>query len=205
VVSRASTSTLSTTGLSTTTACATTSEPECLEGQGDTSRITSSSAGQFIRGTSGRPVDGRLVALIAVAVAALAAGVLTLYFATSALRSDTARARLTAQGRPVEAVVTSCDAVSSGIGQLVQFYDCYGSYSIAGRAYEALIVGERSQLSPGEVIGAVGTPGPAPLLALPGSIPRSGVDWLPATASGCVTACLGLTSLSLLLRRRRLA
>lgn len=162
-------------------------------------------AGQFIRGTSGRPADGRLVALIAVAVAAVAGGILTLYFATSALGSQTARARLASQGRPVEVVVTSCEAVSSGIGQLVQFYDCYGSYSIAGRTYEALIAGERSQLSPGQTLAAVGTPGPAPFLALPGGVPASGADWLPATATACVSGCLGLTSLSLWLRRRRLA
>ncbi len=143
------------------------------------------------------------MAVIAVAVAALASGILTVYFATSALRSGSVGARLASHGKPVEAVVTRCEAVSSGIGQLVQFYDCYGSYSVAGRTYEALIGGERTQLSPGDTLQAVGTSGPTPLLALPGSIPRSSFDWLPAAVSGGITAWLGLTSLFLWLRRRR--
>ncbi len=168
-----------------------------------TTNPATTTADQFIRGTTGRAADGRLVAVIAVAVAALASGILTVYFATSALRSGSVGARLASQGKPVEAVVTRCEAVSSGIGQLVQFYDCYGSYSVAGRTYEALIGGERTQLSPGDTLQAVGTSGPAPLLALPGSIPRSSFDWLPAAVSGGITAWLGLTSLFLWLRRRR--
>jgi hypothetical protein len=162
-------------------------------------------ARQFIRGDSGRAADGRLVAAVAVAVAALASGTLTLYLATSALHSGATGARFASQGTPVQVAVTGCEAVSSGIGQLVQFYDCYGSYSIAGRSYQAMIAGERAHLIRGEILKAVGTPGPVPLLALASSVPRSGVDWLPAAASGVVSSGLGLTSFLLWLRRRRSA
>jgi hypothetical protein len=96
--------------------------------------------------------------------------------------------------------VSGCTAISSGIGQLIQFYDCTGSYTLSGKRYEAPIRGERDSLPAGTVLDALAAPGSPPLVALPGTFSAGSEQWWPAFASAAATLVMSAL-LAWLLRR----
>lgn len=155
----------------------------------------------YIRGTSTPSLDGRHAGLVALTASTLALAALTVALAISAAGGNPANSALRSHGQPVKVTVTSCSAISSGIGQLIQFYDCNGSYTLDGKSYEAPIRGERNQIPVGAVLDAVAAPGYPPLLALPGTFSADSPQWWPTVASGI--AALTIAALTAWFWRRR--
>ncbi len=147
----------------------------------------------YIRGTAPPSIDGRRVAAVALILSTLALAALTVILSLSAARGNPANAALRSSGRPVKATVTGCTAISSGIGQLIQYYDCTGSFTLGGKREEATIRGERNQLPAGTVLDAVAAPGSPALLALPGTFDARPPQWWPVVVSGVAT--LGMSAL----------
>ncbi len=146
----------------------------------------------YIRGTSPPSIDGRRVAAVALILATLALAALTVILALSAARGNPANAALRSSGRSVKATVTGCSAISSGIGQLIQYYDCSGSFVLGGKRQEAPIRGERNQLPAGTVLDAVAAPGSPPLLALPGTFDAKPPQWWPVIVSAVATLVMSV-------------
>jgi hypothetical protein len=123
----------------------------------------------YIRGAGATRVDGRRVGwvLAAVVVAGLAVATVAMFLVTA---SDRSRAdRLRQHGVPVQATVTHCAGISSGIGMGVEYYECRATYTLAGDTAEAVLHGSRSQLPTGRVVDAVAVPGDPGSLSVPGA------------------------------------
>jgi hypothetical protein len=132
-----------------------------------------------------------LLALVAITIA------LTISAAHENARVDTVRHR----GVPVQVTVTGCQGISSGVGMGIEYWECRGTYSLAGRSYNEVIGGSRARLATGQVVPAVAVPGQPRLLSAAGSHS----DWKPYLAP-IVLGTLILSSLGVLLwwtKRRR--
>jgi hypothetical protein len=111
-----------------------------------------------------------LLAVVAIAIA------LSISAARENSRVDTVRH----QGVPVQVTVTGCQGISSGVGMGIEYWECRGTYSLAGRSYNAVIGGSRAHLATGQLVSAVAVPGQPRLLSA-GAAGRHS-DWKPYLA-----------------------
>ncbi len=111
-----------------------------------------------------------LLALLAITIS------LTISAATENSRVDTVRHR----GVAVPVTVTGCQEISSGIGMGIEYWECRGTYSLAGRSYNEVIGGSRARLPTGQIVPAVAVPGQPHLLSAPAAEPHS--NWKPYLA-----------------------
>jgi hypothetical protein len=100
-----------------------------------------------------------LVAVLVILVAS------TIVLAVSAATHNARLDRLRHQGVPVQVTVTGCSGVSSGIGMAIEYWECRGTYSLAGHSYNQMIGGSRALLQPGQQLPAVAVPGHPALLS----------------------------------------
>jgi len=127
-----------------------------------------------------------LLALVAITIA------LTISAARENARVDTVRHR----GVPVQVAVTGCQGISSGVGMGIEYWECRGTYRLAGNSYNEVIGGSRAHLATGQVVPAVAVPGQPHLLSVPAAGPHS--DWKPYLAP-IVLGALVVSSLVALL------
>ncbi|HMC40844.1 MAG TPA: DUF3592 domain-containing protein [Acidimicrobiales bacterium] len=155
----------------------------------------------YIRGAGAARVDPRrALRVLAVVVVLLLAAITVWQFATTA--SDRSRAaRLRNHGVAVQAAVTSCSGISSGIGMAVQYYVCQGSYQFGGASYTETIRGSRSLLRTGATLEARVVPGDPASLSLPSQAASTGGSWTGPTVLAVVTLA-GAAGLIVLWRRR---
>jgi hypothetical protein len=105
--------------------------------------------------------------------------------------SDSSKASLLRHhGVPVEATVTRCAGISSGVGMGVVYYQCWGSFSFGGPTFEEVIVGSRAQLSTGSTVAARVVPSRPGTLTLASAVPA-------ATTAGDFTAPIVVGALTL--------
>ena len=155
----------------------------------------------YIRGASATSVDPRRVAWVLGVLVVLSLVVGAIVFAVGASSNDSTTARLRHHGVPVEATVTSCTGISSGVGMGVEYYDCSGRYSLDGATFVEPIRGSRAQLPPGQQVAALAVPGDPASLALPGSAHSASTgSWATAAALGA--GALLVAAVLLVLRRR---
>jgi hypothetical protein len=132
-----------------------------------------------------------LLALVAIAIA------LAISAAHENSRVDTVRHR----GVPVQVAVTGCQGISSGVGMGIEYWECRGTYSLAGRSYNEVIGGSRARLATGQLVAAVAVPGQPRLLSVAAAGTHS--DWKPYLAPIVLGALIGLSLVALLWWTRR--
>jgi hypothetical protein len=98
---------------------------------------------------------GVLLALLTIIIA------LTISAARENARADTVRHR----GVPVQVSVTGCQGISSGIGMGIEYWECRGTYHLAGRSYNEVMGGSRAHLQDGQTVSATAVPGRPGLLS----------------------------------------
>lgn len=146
------------------------------------------SDGSYIRGGGGVRLNPAKVGWALAALALVGLIVSTVVLLWSAASNDARASRLRARGVPVEATVTSCAGISSGIGMAVEYYECRGRYTLAGTTQESVIRGSRRELSPGRSVAAVAVPGEPASLSLPGyGVSPSVGSYVPGIVVGSVT------------------
>lgn len=156
----------------------------------------------YIRGAPAATVDPRRVrrVLAYIVVLALAGSAIVLGLVSAS--NDSNASRLKHRGVPVQATVTRCLGVSSGIGMGVEYYSCSGSYTLNGQSFVEVIHGSRADLAPGTVVAALAVPGDPASLALPGSVHPAGIgSWVATSVLGAAAVAGGAGLL--IVRRRR--
>ncbi|HWE56027.1 MAG TPA: DUF3592 domain-containing protein [Acidimicrobiales bacterium] len=112
----------------------------------------------YIRGASTKRVDGRRVLLVlAWATAAVLLAVAT-YLTVETHQHNSGNAELRRHGVAVRVTVTGCQGISSGIGMGIEYWDCTGSFTLAGRSYSEVIHNSRTQRPTGATLDAVVVP-----------------------------------------------
>ncbi|HEY1486753.1 MAG TPA: DUF3592 domain-containing protein, partial [Micromonosporaceae bacterium] len=107
----------------------------------------------YVRGAAGAG-DPRRVLRVAATVAVLCLVVLTIALAVDAVSGYRRAERLVHNGVPVDATVTQCLGIASGTGITVSGYRCTGSFTLAGRPYDATIHGTSDRFDTGDVLVA---------------------------------------------------
>ena len=151
------------------------------------------------------PVNTRKV--VGVLVWLLVAGLLGLavYFAVSGSSGDSRLTLLRDRGVAVQATVTGCTAVSSGIGMGIEYWDCRALYDLGGRRFSAPLGGNRGLLDAGSTVAAVAVPGHPGLLWTAAGVRRgqsSTASYSAAVALGAAGVLVGAAR-GFAVRRRR--
>ena len=148
----------------------------------------------YIRAGGGVPVNTRRVAgvLVWLAVAALLGT--AAYLAASTAGRDSRLARLRDHGVAVQATVTSCTAISSGVGMGIEYWDCRATYDLGGGRFSAALGGNRKLIDAGTGVAAVAVPGDPGLLYTAASVRASngsGTGYVAAAVVGAAAVLLG--------------
>ena len=150
-----------------------------------------------------RKVVGVLVWLLVATLLGLA-----VYFALSGSSRDSRLTLLRDRGVAVQATVTGCTAVSSGIGMGIEYWDCRASYALGGHRFSAQLGGNRRLLDAGTAVAAVAVPGHPGLLWTAAGV-RSGqsstASYAAAVALGGAGVLVGAARAFVVRRRRRQA
>ena len=157
--------------------------------------------GNYIRGAGAARVDPRRVGWILAVATLTVLAVATVFLSISTASSNSDASSLRRDGVPVQATVTRCTGITSGIGMGVEYYECRGDYTLGGETFNEVIHGSRSQLPVGQAVSALAIPGKPSSLGLPGAAGSSG------GRSYAVPVGLGMVTVAgaagLLLWRRR--
>ena len=156
----------------------------------------------YIRGAPVATIDPKQVGRVLAYVAVLALAGSAIVLAVVSASNDSTASRLRSHGVPVQATVTSCLGISSGIGMGVEFYDCSGRYTLNGRSFVEVIHGSRADLAPGTEVAALAVPGDPVSLAIPGSVHSSNAGSWVATGVLGAAAVAGAAGLVVIRRRR---
>jgi hypothetical protein len=119
------------------------------------------------------PIDPGRVAAVLAGLAAAALVAVTAYLFFSAASRNAALDRLERFGVPVRATVTGCEGIGDGVGMGTQYYDCYGTWTLAGRSYQGLVHGSRTLRPAGQTLDALAVPGDPASLTVAGSASRA--------------------------------
>jgi hypothetical protein len=152
------------------------------------------SEGSYIRGASAVGIDSRRIGWILAVGAVVVLAVSTVLLLISALSSASAASRLRRDGVPVQATVTECTGVSSGIGMGIEFYTCRGSYALSGATFDEPILGSRALLRTGTTVAARVVPRDPATLTLTSAVPSSSggaAGYTAPIAVGAVTLASG--------------
>jgi hypothetical protein len=161
------------------------------------------SEGSYIRGAGAIAIAPRRLGSILGVGAVIVLAAITVLLVVLTASADSAAARLHRYGVPVQATVTSCTGISSGIGMGIEFYQCRGTFALAGATSEAQIQGSRTKLAAGTSVAALVVPGDPGTLTLARSARSSSggaSDYAGGISVGAVTVVAGA---GLLLWRRR--
>lgn len=162
--------------------------------------------GTYIRAGGGVQLNPRRLAgvLVWLLVATLAG--LAVYFAVAGARQNSQLKALRDKGVAVQATVTGCHSISSGVGMGIEYWQCTGSYSLGGRSFAGVINGSRKLLEMGTQVQAVAVAGRPDLLSTVSSVGRArgaGAQYGAAIGLGVAALVVGGGSLALVSRSRR--
>jgi hypothetical protein len=114
--------------------------------------------GSYIRGGGGVAVDAHRVIRVVVVFTLLALLAIAVLLAVAALRSNSRADRLKAHGVAVDVTVTSCLGEASGTGITVTGFKCDGMFTLGGRSYTEVIIGNSANHQAGDIVKAVTDP-----------------------------------------------
>lgn len=157
----------------------------------------------YIRGAPAGSIDPKRVGRVLAYVVVLALAGTAIGLALIGSSSDSTASRLKHRGVPVQATVTTCIGISSGIGMGVEYYNCSGRYTLNGQSFVEVIHGSRADLTAGTTVSALVIPGDPASLALPGSAHTSSSGAWIAAGVVAVAAGMGAGWLAILRIRRR--
>jgi hypothetical protein len=133
----------------------------------------------YIRAAGAVKVDAaRLVRGLAVAGLLLLV-VVAIALTVGAASQNTRLDKLRNHGVPVQAQVTGCLGISSGIGMAIEYWECRGTYTLGGHRYTEVIGGSRTHLADGQTLAAIAVPGDPTLLSTVASVARKSSSWTP--------------------------
>jgi hypothetical protein len=147
----------------------------------------------YLRGVRVADVDTGRVIRVLIAVGLVALVVLALILTVSAARQNSRLSTLRSRGVPVTVTVAGCLGISSGIGMAVEYWECRGTYTLAGQSYKEVIGGSRAHLREGQTVDAIAVPGDPGLLSTAAAATRKHSDWaayVTPIVLGGVTATL---------------
>jgi hypothetical protein len=133
----------------------------------------------YLRGVRVAEVDTGRVVRVLIAVCVVAVVILATILTISAARQNSRLSTLRSRGVPVTVTVTGCLGISSGIGMAVEYWECRGTYTLAGQSYTEVIGGSRARLREGQTVPAIAVPGDPALLSTAAVAARSHSDWSP--------------------------
>lgn len=131
---------------------------------------SSAGDGTYIRGGGGAAISPRLLAVVLLGVCVALLVAFAAYYGFAANRQSSDIAALRDRGVPVEATITGCVAVSSGVGMGIEYWQCHGSYTLGGRTFNEPLNGSRGFVETGRVVAAVAVPGDPGLLSTASSV-----------------------------------
>jgi hypothetical protein len=131
----------------------------------------------YLRGVRVAEVDTGRVVRVLIAVGLVALVVLAVILTISAARQNSRLSTLRSRGVPVTVSVTGCLGISSGIGMAVEYWECRGTYTLAGQSYTEVIGGSRAHLREGQTVAAIAVPGDPGLLSTAAAAARKHSDW----------------------------
>jgi hypothetical protein len=149
--------------------------------------------------------SGRVITVLsAVVLLVLVASAVAL--TVSAAGQNARLSNLRHHGVPVQATVTGCLGISSGVGMGIEYWECRGTYALGGHTYDEMIRGSRALLQPGQTVQAIAVAGEPTLLSTPAAAAENHSPWTPyitpmVLAAVAVLGALGLVVWSI--RRRR--
>jgi hypothetical protein len=133
-------------------------------------------AAGYIRGGGGI-VDTRRLFRVIVGSAIVALAVLVVVLTIEAVHKNSRIDSLQHRGVPVDVTVTSCFGILSGTGITVTSFQCSGSFDLAGRSYNAVIVGSNVNHAVGDVVKAVADPKHPTSISTPSSLVNAHSSW----------------------------
>jgi hypothetical protein len=170
---------------------------------------TPDGSSSYIRAGGGVDVrGGRVAAIVAVSCAIVLAAV-AVALAVGAAHRNARFAALRHNGVPVTATVTGCLAISSGVGMGIEYWQCRGDYTVAGRTYNEVIGGSRQLLERGQTVDAVASSAHPTVVATAAAVSKAGTSGtsyaVPVVLGAAAVALVaGWLVLSRRSRRRRL-
>jgi hypothetical protein len=125
---------------------------------------TSPEGSGYIRGGGGVEISAaralRVVGYVAVAgLIGLAAGL------TVSGVDQNSRTQLLRGAVPIQATVSGCEGISSGIGMGIEYWSCRASYVFGGQRYDEVIGGSRIHLATGQSLTVAVAPGDPTVVA----------------------------------------
>ncbi len=141
------------------------------------SNETNQEEGTYVRGVRIGDMDARPVVRVIVIGVLVALVAITIALTFSAARENSRANTLRHRGVPVQVTVTGCQGISSGVGMGIEYWECRGTYSLAGRSYDEVIGGSRTLRQEGQIVQAVAVPGQPGLLSIAADGTHS--DWKP--------------------------
>lgn len=159
----------------------------------------------FIRAGGGVQLSPRRAADILVgALIAVLVG-LAVYFAVTGAQQNSQLSALRQRGVPVQATVTGCRGISSGVGMGIEYWECRGSYALRGQSFNGVINGSRKLLDRGAEVSAIAVPGRPDLLSSVSSVRGahgSGTEYAAAISLGAAAVLISGGWLAFKRRRR---
>jgi hypothetical protein len=160
----------------------------------------------FIRAGGGVQLNPRRLAGILVwLLVALLAG-LAVYFSVTGAQQNSQLNALRQRGVPVQATVTGCRGISSGVGMGIEYWECRGSYTLDGHSFGGVINGSRKLLESGVQVPAIAVPGRPDLLSTVSSVRGAhgaGTQYGAAVGLGVAAVLVAAGWLAFGSRRRR--
>jgi hypothetical protein len=154
---------------------------------------TSAGSPSYIRAGGGVDVRGSRVAAIAVVTIAVVLGVSAITLTVGAVHRNARMDDLRRGGVAVPVTVTGCVAISSGVGMGTEYWQCRGSYRVAGQTHNEVIGGSRQLLATGQTVHGVASRAHPTVLSTAASLARRRSTW----TSFVVPALLGAAAIVL--------
>jgi hypothetical protein len=156
-----------------------------------------------VRGVSTVGADPRFVGRVIASLGLLVLLGVAVATTVSAANQNSNLDTLRQHGVPVQATVTGCEGIGSGIGMGIEYYDCRATYTLDGHTYNEVIRGSRNLLQVGQVESAVAVPGRPALLSASNTVEKKSSAWAPYVTPIILWVIVVLGALGLLLWWRR--
>jgi hypothetical protein len=147
--------------------------------------------GGYIRGGGG-VIDTRRLFRVVVGFTIVALVALVVVLTIEAVHKNSRIDALRHRGVPVDVTVTNCLGILSGTGITVTSFQCNGSFSLAGRSYNAVIAGSNVNHAAGDVVKAVADPQHPTSISTATSLVNAHSSWRPFITPGILFAVLVL-------------
>jgi hypothetical protein len=157
----------------------------------------------YLRGSGGVRVDGRRLTLVILGSVILVLAVLVVVTAIDAARHNSRVSRLQDRGVPVAVRVTSCLGLASGTGITETGFQCRGTFTVDGRAFNEVIGGSSILIPTGTTVHAVVVPGEPSSLSTKETAAGKEAAWKSYITAGVLLIVTILLAVGWLLLRAR--